>query len=78
MAIQFIAAYRLIARQDEYVRALTAKRIIAGTGLTITAAVLYGLAQQFLGAPSMPMWILYPLFWGLFGVVTPFVQDTRP
>jgi hypothetical protein len=78
VAIQFVAAYRLIARQDEYVRAITAKRIIAATGLTVTAAVAYGLAAQFLEAPQVPMWLLYPLFWGLFGIVTPLVQDTRP
>ncbi len=78
VAVQFLAAYRLIARQDEYIRAITAKRILAATGLTLTAAVLWGLAQQFLGLPVAPMWVVYPLFWGLFGAVTPFIRDTRP
>ena len=78
VAVQFRAAYRLIARQDEYIRAITAKRVIAATGLTVTAAVLWGLAQQFLDAPVVPMWVIYPFFWGLFGIVTPFVRDTRP
>lgn len=78
VAIQFGAAYRLIARQDEYVRAITVKRIVAATGLTLTAAVLLGLAQQFLATPAVPMWVLYPLFWGLFGAVTPFIRTTRP
>ena len=78
VAIQFFAAYRLIARQDEYIRAITAKRIIAATGLTVTAAVSWGLAEQFLGAPLLPMWVVYPLFWGLFGAVSPLVRDSRP
>ena len=78
VAIQFVAAYRLIARQDEYVRAITVKRIVAATGLTLTAAVPCGLAQQFLATPMVPMWVVYPLFWGLFGAVTPFIRDTRP
>ena len=78
VAAQFLAAYRLIAHQDEYIRAITAKRIIAATGLTVTAAVLWGLAEQFLGMPILPMWVIYPLFWGLFGAVTPFIRDTRP
>jgi len=77
VAGQFLAAYRLVARQDEFIRAITAKRIIAATGATITAAVLWGLVQQFLGAPHVPLWVAYPLFWGLFGMVTPLVRDSR-
>jgi hypothetical protein len=78
VAAQFVAAYRLIAGQDEFVRAITVKRIVAATGLTITVAVLAGLSEQFLGMPTVPMWFVYPLFWGLFGVVTPFIRHTRP
>ena len=77
VAAQFVAAYRLIAGQDEFVRAITAKRMIAALGLTITLAVLAGLVGQFLGMPALPLWIVYPVFWGLFGVVTPFVRDSR-
>lgn len=78
VAAQFWVAYRLIARQDEFIRALTAKRMIAATGLTITLAVLAGVAGQFLGAPDLPIWIIYPFFWGAFGIVTPFIRDTKP
>jgi hypothetical protein len=78
VAGQFFAAYRLIARQDEYIRGITAKRMIAASGLTITLAVLFGVARQFLGAPDMPIWLIYPLFWGAFGIVTPLIRDTRP
>src|SRR5688500_14525375 len=78
VAVQFAAAYRLIARQDEYIRAITAKRIVGATGTSLTAAVLWGLAEQFLGAPALPMWVVYPLFWGMFGAVTPFIRDSRP
>ena len=78
VAGQFVAAYRLIARQDEYVRAITARRMIAAAGLTITAAVLAGVAGQFLEFPSMPMWVVYPFFLGAFGMVTPLIGSTRP
>lgn len=77
VAGQFALAYRLIARQDEYVRWITAKRMIAAIGLTITIAVLAGVASQFLGAPRLPMWLVYPLFWGAFGIVTPFIRTSR-
>ena len=75
---QFAAAYRLVALQDEFVRGITAKRVIAAAGLTITVAVLCGLAQQFLAVPAVPMWLVYPFFWGAFGIVTPFIRDSLP
>ncbi len=75
---QFAAAYRLVAAQDEFVRGITAKRVIAAAGLTIAVAVVWGLSEQFLGARDLPMWVIYPLFWGAFGIVTPFIRDTRP
>jgi hypothetical protein len=78
VAAQFLAAYRLVARQDEYIRGITAKRVIAAAGLTITLAVLWGVAEQFLGVPDMPIWLIYPFFWGAFGMVTPFVRDSKP
>lgn len=78
VAGQFAAAYRLIARQDEYVRGITAKRMIAAAGLTITLAVLWGVAEQFLGAPRAPIWLIYPFFWGAFGMVSPLIQTSLP
>jgi hypothetical protein len=74
---QFFAAYRLVAAQDEFIRGITAKRGIAAGGVTITAAVLWGLAQQFLAVPEIPMWTVYPLFWGAFGIVTPFIRSSH-
>lgn len=74
---QFFAAYRLVARQDEFIRAITVKRGIAAIGVTISASVLWGLAQQFLPVPEVPMWVVYPFFWGAFGLVTPFVRSSR-
>lgn len=74
---QFFAAYRLVAAQDEFIRGITAKRGIAAGGVTITAAVLWGLAQQFLPVPHVPMWVVYPLFWGTFGIVTPFIRSSH-
>ena len=74
---QFAAAYRLVSAQDEFVRGITAKRVIAAAGVTITAAVLWGLVQQFLDVRTVPLWVVYPLFWGAFGIVTPFIRTSR-
>ena len=74
---QFAAAYKLVSVQDEFVRGITTKRVIAAAGVTIAAAVLWGLAQQFLSVRTVPLWIVYPLFWGAFGLVTPFIRTSR-
>lgn len=74
---QFVAAYRLVAEQDEFVRGINVKCGIAALGVTITVAVLWGLAQQFLPVPRVPMWVVYPLFWGSFGIVSPFIRTSR-
>ena len=77
VAAQFVVAYRSVAAQDEFVRGIAFKRGIAATGITITVAVLWGLAEQFLGAPRVPLWFVYPLFWGSTGLVTPFIRTSR-
>ena len=77
VGLQFAAAWRLIAAQDEFVRAITGKRIIVAAGVTLTVAVFAGLTIQFLSVPAVPMWLLYPLFWGVYGMVTPLIRDSR-
>ena len=76
--IQFYLAYRLIARQDEFARALTAKRVMAAGGLTIAVATGWSVAEQFAAAPHVPTWLIYPFFWSAFALATPFINDTQP
>lgn len=77
VAMQFVAAYRLVSAQDEFVRGIAAKRAIAAAGVTLTIAVFWGLFQQFLTVPVIPLWVVYPLFWAAFGMVTPFIRTSR-
>lgn len=77
VVIQFWLAYRLIARQDEFARGLTAKRMMAAAGLTIALVCSWSVAEPFVSAPHVPMWLAYPLFWSLFGAVTPLIRDSR-
>ena len=77
VAIQFFVAYRLIAAQDEFVRALTVKRMIVAAGLDITIATAWSVAEL-VGLPHLPAWLIYPLFWGLFGMLTPVIRGSKP
>jgi hypothetical protein len=76
VARQFWAAYRLIAAQDEFVRALTVKRMVVAAGLSITLATAWSV-MELTGVPHLPAWLIYPLFWGLYGMVTPLIRDAR-
>jgi hypothetical protein len=76
VALQFWSAYRLISAQDEFVRALTVKRMVVAAGLSITLATAWSVLEL-AGLPHLPAWLIYPLFWGVFGLVTPVIRDTR-
>ena len=76
-AAQFFVAYRLVARQDEFVRGLFAKRMLIAAALTIVLAIAWS-GAELMGAPHLRAWLLYPLIWGLFGALTPLVRGSRP
>lgn len=76
IALQFRAAYRLIATRDEFVRALTLKRMVVAAAAAITLATAWSV-MELAGLPHLPAWLIYPLFWGLFGLVTPMIRDAR-
>ena len=73
---QIWATLRLMAESDEFVRAVTAKRFIVSAGLAMALSVLWGFGESFAGAPHIPAWLIYPLFWACFGVVAPLVRSS--
>lgn len=76
IAGQLWATLALMNESDEFVRALTAKRFIIASGLAMALFSGWGFAESYGGAWHAPGWLIYPLFWGLFGIVSPFVKDT--
>jgi hypothetical protein len=77
VALQFLAAYRKIAAEDEFVRALTAKRMIFAAAVSLTLATGWSVGEL-AGLPHLPAWIVYPLFWGMFGLATPLIRRSQP
>lgn len=77
VAGQIWATLALIRDSDEFVRALTAKRFILASGLAMALFSAWGFMESYADAPHAPGWLIYPLFWGLYGVVTPFVRTSR-
>ena len=74
---QLWATLALLRESDEFVRLLTAKQFIVAAGLAMAAAVFWGFGESLAGAPHMPGWMIYPLFWVVFGVTSPFIRTSR-
>ncbi|MFC0632949.1 hypothetical protein [Brevundimonas balnearis] len=77
VAGQIWATLRLMVESDEFVRVLTAKRFIAASGLAMALFSGWGFVESYGGAPHAPGWMIYPLFWGLYGLITPLIRTTR-
>lgn len=77
VAGQIWATLALMNEADEFMRALLAKRFIVASGLAMALATAWGFMESYGDAPHIPAWMIYPLFWALFGIVTPFIRTTR-
>ena len=77
VAGQIWATLMLMRESDEYVRGLTAKRFIISAGLAMALFSGWGFMESYGGAPHTPGWMIFPLFWALYGIVTPFVRDSH-
>ena len=77
IAGQIWATLSLMRESDEFVRALTAKQFIIAAGLAMAAAVFWGFGETFAGAPHLPAWLIYPLFWAFYGATAPFIRTTK-
>lgn len=74
---QIWATLALMRESDEFVRMVTAKQFIIASGLAMAAATFWGFGESFAGAPHLPSWLIYPLFWAAFGVVSPFIRSSN-
>lgn len=77
IAGQLWATLALMNESDEFVRALTAKRFIVASGLAMALFSGWGFAESYGDAPHAPGWLIYPLFWALFGLVSPFLKSSH-
>ena len=77
IAGQLWATFALMAESDEFMRALTAKRFILAAGISMVVFSTWGFAESYANAPHVPGWMIYPLFWLSFGIISPLVRSTR-
>jgi len=74
---QIWATLMLMRESDEFLRAVTAKQFIVSAGVAMAIATCWGFGESFAGAPHAESWMIYPLFWAVYGVTAPFIKTSR-
>ena len=77
IAGQLRAYVRWMNQSDEYQRALAARCFIVSAGAAMALCSAWGFGEAYAAAPHLPVWLVVPLFWGISGVVAPFVRSSR-
>lgn len=77
VSVQIWATIVCMRDSDEFMRALMAKRFIIAAGAAFAFFSAWGFAEGFADAPHAPGWLVYPLFWALYALVTPFVRSSH-
>lgn len=72
------ATFALIREGDEFARAVSAKRFILAWGFCMVLFSGWGFVESYAGVAHAPGWLVYPIFWAAFGLVSPFVRSSRP
>jgi hypothetical protein len=77
IAGQIWATLSFMRDSDEYVRAVAAKQFIVSAGVAMALFSAWGFGESFAGAPHAEGWLIYPLFWAIFGCVAPMVRSSN-
>lgn len=77
IAGQLWVTLRLMTRVDEFLRAVMSRRFIAAAAMAFMLATTWGFLETIADAPHLPGWLVYPAFWGAFGLVSPFIRSSR-
>ena len=77
VAGQIWATLRLMAESDEYVRVIVAKCFILAAGGTLALWTAWGFGETYAAAPHLPGWLIYPTFWALYALASPFVRTSH-
>ncbi|RMX07962.1 hypothetical protein D8I35_02220 [Corticibacter populi] len=77
VAGQIWATLRLMAESDEFVRVIVAKCFILAAGATLVLCTAWGFGETYATAPHLPGWLVYPFFWAMYALASPFVRTSN-
>jgi putative oxidoreductase len=61
---------------DEFVRAVTAKRLVIALAITQVLCTIWGFLEVYAGASHQEMYLVFPIFWLSLVAVPPFVRSS--
>ncbi|HWU48340.1 MAG TPA: hypothetical protein VN042_00585 [Asticcacaulis sp.] len=65
---------KYIEAVDEYVRGVLIRRFVIATGLTLFVCTAWGFVEANAGARHFDLYLVYPLFWMMFGLTSAFLR----
>jgi hypothetical protein len=74
IAGQIWATLVMIRDSDEFIGAFLARQFILASGVAMALFSAWGFAESYAGAAHVPGWMIYPLFWACFALVSPFAR----
>jgi hypothetical protein len=69
-----IARYMADPDMDEFERMILTRSVLFSTAMLLFFAALWGFLENFAEAPDFPLYLMVPVFFGLFGLVQPLVR----
>lgn len=74
IAVIAIMGLYLIEETDEFIRAVLVQSMLWGIGITLSACTAWGFLENADVVPHIPLYLVFPVFCGSFGLAQPFVR----
>jgi putative oxidoreductase len=71
-----LALLTFMRDSDEYVRALTTRRLIFALLVTQVLCSAWGFLEVYAGAQHLELYLVVPVFWAAYGLVCPFIRSS--
>jgi hypothetical protein len=77
VAGQIWATLAYMRHADEFLRNLMAQRFVIASGISMALFCAWGFMESYAGVRHAPGFLIYPLFWAAYAVVTPFIRNSH-
>jgi xanthosine utilization system XapX-like protein len=74
IAVIAIMGLYLMEETDEFIRAVLVQSMLWGVGITLSACTAWGFLENADVVPHIPLYLVFPMFCGSFGLAQPFVR----
>jgi hypothetical protein len=64
----------LMEETDEFLRTVLVQSMLWGIGITLALATAWGFLENVGALPHFPLYLIFPVFCGAFGLAQPFVK----